>query len=73
MDILKVINEINSKTTKDIFLNGYCYDFAYMLQRTIGGEICYSESLHHYFLMVDGICYDVTGIIDTPSDLEIEL
>jgi len=72
MDILEVINEINIKTTKDLFLNGYCYDFAYMLQRTTGGEICYSESLHHYFLRVDNICYDITGVIDTPSDLKLD-
>lgn len=72
MVILDIINEINSTSTKDLFLNGYCYDFAYMLQRTLGGDICYSEHLHHYFLRVDGVCYDVTGEIKTPTDLELD-
>ena len=71
MGILEVIKDMNSMgDVKTAFTEGYCYDFAYMLQRTFGGEIVYTND--HYLLKVGNKFYDITGEVKAPETFEID-
>lgn len=64
--ILSIINDVQNYDLhgdiKDFFIDGYCYDFAYMLWRsTYGTEIIYLKDIHHYVLSYKNDYYDVTG------------
>ena len=75
MSIEEVIADINSLDPSggviEVFTEGYCYDFAYMLQRTFGGDIVYNM-LDHYLLHVDGKFYDITGEVEAPLKFEVD-
>lgn len=64
-DILFTIEDFKSfdehHVMESTFLNGYCYDFAYMLQRTYGGDIVFIKKDCHFVLRIDGKYYDITG------------
>lgn len=54
-----------------VFTDGYCYDFAYMLQRIFGGDIVYNMQ-DHYLLHVNNKFYDITGEVEAPHTFEID-
>ncbi len=70
MNILNTIADLQRLNSNDvlerIFVEGgYCYDFAYMMQRSFGGDVMYIPEDRHYVLRIDGVCYDITGIVNT--------
>ncbi|MET4696966.1 hypothetical protein V5J34_004932 [Endozoicomonas sp. NE35] len=69
MNILNVITDLQRMNSNDvlerIFVEGgYCYDFAYMMKRSFGGDVMYIPEDRHYVLKIDDVCYDITGIVD---------
>ena len=47
-EVLDDIHDLNDRGgVVEVFTEGYCYDFAYMLQRTFGGDIVYNMSDHY--------------------------
>lgn len=45
----------------DVFLNGCCYWFAYILQGRFGGTMMYEPVENHFVQEIDGRLYDCSG------------
>lgn len=75
MSIEEVIEDFKGYEVDDslklTFTDGYCYDFAYMLQRLFGGDIVYNM-IDHYLLHVNGKFYDITGEVPEPDEFVVE-
>lgn len=71
-NILRFIGKIlyhsgveNLQVIYDLFIQGYCYYFAKMLEDAFpGGEICQAYPYGHIVYVYDGIPYDINGICD---------
>lgn len=55
-------------TDKDVyektFYNGWCYWFAIMLVMRFKGEMWFNPQLVHFAAMIDGILYDIYGMVE---------
>lgn len=64
IDVIKFINGVRNEGTKDVFLNGYCYWFAFILNnRFPGGDIVYDPILGHFAYKYRGFIFDIRGIV----------
>lgn len=55
----------NLQVIYDLFIQGYCYYFAKILEDAFpGGEICQAYPYGHIVYVYDGIPYDINGICD---------
>ena len=71
-NILRFIGKIlyhsgveNLQVIYDLFIQGYCYYFAKILEDAFpGGEICQASPSGHIGYVYDGIPYDINGICD---------
>ena len=71
-NILRFIGKIlyhsgveNLQVIYDLFIQGYCYYFAKMLEDAFpGGEIYQAYPYGHIVYVYDGIPYDINGICD---------
>lgn len=73
-EILKFINEFQTKETIDLFTNKCCYWFAQILINRFGGEIWYSDVNCHFYAAImvipnkwklfdiNGLCLDATAV-----------
>lgn len=57
--ILDFINYF--KNAQEIFLNGCCFWFAFILQERFGGTMMYEPVENHYLQEIGGRLYDVSG------------
>jgi O-glycosyl hydrolase len=75
--ILRIINDFKrfekNNVLKRTFTQGYCYDFAKILQRnTPDSKIVWLKNRRHYVLEYDGKFYDITGEIVLTRDDVVE-
>lgn len=54
----------NFHGAENVFLNGCCYWFAFILAERFGGDICYNQPDGHFATLIDGKVYDITGEIN---------
>lgn len=55
----------NSQVIYDLFIQGYCYYFAKMLEDAFpGGRVCLAYPYSHIVYELDGIPYDINGVTD---------
>lgn len=60
-EILKFIERFGS--AKTLFLFGYCYWFAKILEERFGGIICYMPIMNHFITRIHNKYYDASGEI----------
>lgn len=70
--ILKFISDFvfhsDSKSTINLFSQGYCYHFAQILNVMFdGGEICWVAPYSHIIWLKDNIPYDINGVYNGES------
>lgn len=64
MTPLQFIKLFQKQETIEIFTNGLCYWFAFLLKgRFPDGEIMYDEVANHFGCAIAGRVYDITGDI----------
>lgn len=51
----------NFKGSEEVFLNGCCYWFAFILQERFGGNMMYEPVINHFVQEIGGRLYDVSG------------
>ena len=66
-EILKFINEFQTKETMHLFTNKCCYWFAQILINRFGGEIWYSDVNYHFYAAIHITpnkrqLFDITGL-----------
>lgn len=61
-EIMKFISLFEK--AKDIFLNGCCYWFAYILSERFAGDIYYNPIDNHFAAKIGNGLYDASGEID---------
>ena len=62
MDKAEILGFIqNFKGSKDVFLNGCCYWFAFILQERFGGNMMYEPVENHFVQEIGRRLYDVSG------------
>lgn len=71
-EILKFINEFQTKETTDLFTNKCCYWFAQILINRFGGEIWYSDVHCHFYAAIyitpnKQQLFDITGLSSDSS------
>ncbi len=49
------------RPARDVFLNGMCYWFSYILQGRFGGKTLYEQVDGHFLQEIDGRLYDASG------------
>lgn len=60
----------DKKALIQTFTEGCCYHFAVILKGAYPeGEIVYSQVMGHFYLVLDGHAYDITGEIDGAQDV----
>lgn len=65
-EILDFIKHFQNEGTISTFMEGCCYWFAHILKsRFVFGSIVYEPIMCHFLYQLDGICYDITGEVDT--------
>ena len=52
----------------DCFTKGNCYWFARILAIEFMGIIYYDPIVGHFATMIDGVLYDITGVVENPND-----
>lgn len=52
----------------DCFTQGNCYWFARILAIEFMGAIYYDPTVGHFATMIDGVLYDITGVVENTSD-----
>ena len=53
------------------WLSGNCYYFAVILKDRFGGEIFYDPVDGHFFLKIDGVNYDYSGIYTQTKECQL--
>lgn len=64
--IITFINDFKAmhpKEIEDVFLYGYCYYFAKILEHRFNGEIYYLPIMNHFITKINGDFYDIKGLI----------
>lgn len=62
--VLKFINDFKKAhpaEIEDVFLNGYCFWFAKILNLRFNGEIFYLPIMNHFIVKIEDKYYDITG------------
>ena len=52
----------------DCFTEGNCYWFARILAIEFMGTIYYDPIVGHFATMIDGVMYDITGVVENTSN-----
>ena len=52
----------------ECFTKGNCFWFAMVLAMEFAGEIYYDPIVGHFATMIDGVMYDITGVVENTSD-----
>ena len=52
----------------ECFTKGNCFWFATVLAMEFAGEIYYDPIVGHFATMIDGVMYDITGVVENTSD-----
>ena len=83
LEIIKIINdtyEICFKEynpahlydrAKDNFTNGYCYEYSLILSRFYNGIIVMKNDKMHSAILIDGVIYDVNGVVKDVNNYHI--
>lgn len=73
MSFIDKINEFDrDNVLVETFTRGFCYDFAYMLQRIAPGSlIVWVANRRHYVLEYQDVFYDITGVVTISDDDQI--
>jgi hypothetical protein len=53
---------------EDVFLNGYCYWFAKILEIRFGGEILYNPKQVHFATLINNQLFDISGYVVFSED-----
>lgn len=53
---------------EDVFLNGCCYWFAYVLLTRFNGTMMYDQKENHFGSYIGGYVYDITGDVTSKYD-----
>ena len=73
-EILYFIKGMTNYGTRLVFLNGYCYWFAYILverfKRYARCCLMYNQILGHFAASINGKIYDIDGVIDNTEGWE---
>lgn len=52
----------------ECFTKGNCFWFAMVLAIEFAGEIYYDPIVGHFATMINGVMYDITGVVENASD-----
>ena len=52
----------------ECFTKGNCFWFAMVLALEFAGEIYYDPIVGHFATMIDGVIYDITGVVENIGD-----
>ena len=52
----------------ECFTKGNCFWFAMVLAMEFAGEIYYDPIVGHFATMINGVMYDITGVVENTSD-----
>ena len=52
----------------ECFTKGNCFWFAMVLAMEFAGEIYYDPIVGHFATMIDGVMYDITGVVENTGD-----
>ena len=52
----------------ECFTEGNCFWFATVLAMEFTGEIYYDPIVGHFATMIDGVMYDITGVVENTGD-----
>ena len=52
----------------ECFTEGNCFWFAMVLAMEFAGEIYYDPIVGHFATMINGVIYDITGVVENTSD-----
>ena len=52
----------------ECFTEGNCFWFAMVLAMEFAGEIYYDPIVGHFATMIDGVIYDITGVVENTND-----
>lgn len=52
----------------ECFTKGNCFWFAMVLAMEFAGEIYYDPIVGHFATLIDGVMYDITGVVENTSD-----
>ena len=52
----------------ECFTKGNCFWFAMVLAMEFAGEIYYDPIVGHFATMINGVLYDITGVVENTSD-----
>lgn len=74
--IVKFIEEfkrMHEKEIEDVFMNGYCYYFAIILDERYfhSGTIMYIPIYNHFCYKIYGDLYDITGLIKNEEYIKL--
>ena len=76
MDFIKGFTALHPKEIIDIFVGGYCYWFAYILEQRFkyaNPFIMYDDIRGHFMCKIGTRCYDITGVIrDDARDVKLK-
>lgn len=69
-NILRFIKKFSDFGTQvvECFTEGNCFWFAMVLAIEFAGEIYYDPIVGHFATMIDGVLYDITGVVENTSD-----
>ena len=65
-EVVHFIHQFKSSSQaviEKLFLDGYCYYFAVILQERFGGEILYDTIDGHFVTLIRGGLYDIRGCV----------
>jgi len=66
MRIIKAVQRFDKHgDIKKLFMEGFCYDFAIMIWRSVpGSKMFYDTKKRHYYVEYNGKFYDIIGEVD---------
>lgn len=68
----KVHNQDEYEMLRALFMDGYCYYFAHMLQQAFQrGKVCICAPFGHFVWMDDDIPYDIEGVSTSEAEYYI--
>ena len=62
-DVLYFIKKFES--AQQLFMEGRCYWFAFILKERFDGKMMYNQIMNHWACLIDNQLYDATGQIDS--------
>ena len=66
-EVLSFINSFKKmypQEIEDVFSNGYCYWFSFILTNRFNGEIIYLPIQNHFVSFINNNYYDINGIVN---------